>query len=288
MPIDRNYWNSGKVVYPRKARKNRGLLTPRRLVALGSLLLLLFVFWGVRQFLHLEYFQVQTIRISGIDTAMASELKATFDRELAGDRWYLLPKRNILFFSPKVQAAFIQSAFPEIHDVSVKKSFPSEVEVAVSLRRVWAVLCYEERGRAALMPPESNDCYFIDEEGVLFDTAPFVSGRLIVTVHTDRMPVALGKSAITADEVFRLKRIKERLKEIAGINATGFVLRENAPKDAWAKTAEGYHLIFTKEDIPERLAETVHAALQGEVKGNTAGLLYIDARFGNKLFIKYR
>lgn len=286
--MDRDYWNTGKVVYPRKTKKNRGLLTPRRLIALASLASLAFIFFGIRAFLHIQYFQVADVNISGIDSAMAEEIRSAFNRELAGDRWYLVPRRNILFFSPKAGAAFIQSAFPEVNEVSIKKTFPNEVEVAASLRKVWAVLCYEERGRDPLKLSESKDCYFIDEEGILFDTAPSVSGRLILTVHTDRLPRPLGESAITADEVFKLKRIKERLKENAGINAIGFVLRENAPKDAWAKTADGYYIIFTKDDIPERLSSTIKAAIEGEVKGNTAGLLYIDARFGNKLFVKYR
>lgn len=286
--MDRDYWNSGKVVYSRKTKKNKGLLTPRRLVALGSLLSLLLVFFGVRAILHLEYFQVNNLRILGVDSTIENKIKDAFSHKLEGDRWYLLPKRNILFFSPKAEAAFIQSAFPEVNEVSIKKSFPNEVLISASLRKIWAVLCYEEAGREALRAPETQNCYFIDEKGVLFDTAPSVSGNLILTIHTDRLPVVLGQSAITSEEAFKLKRTKDRLKENAGITATGFVLRENAPKDAWAKTAEGYYLIFTKDDIPERLAGTVKAALEGEVKEQTSELHYIDARFGNKLFLKYR
>lgn len=277
MPGEREVWKTNRVVYRRKPKPQRALFSKMRLLVLLCVLGLGILYLGLYQIFHLPYFQVAYIDVRGGETISSDKLKIFLKESLAGDRWGLFPKSNILFLSPRRTEAALQGEYPEIQSVIVEKQLPQTIRVTISERAIWAVYCSEEPVL----------CSFIDGEGVIFRAAPMVQGSLILTIHSENPLPPLGTIVFSPEEISLLQQFQSSFENV-GVPVTGFQLKQNSPKDFWIKTKEGFFVVVIKEAHPEETANIVKTVLEKEVGGRRGSLEYLDARFGNKVFVKYR
>lgn len=272
-------WKPDRVVYRTRPKRPKALLTWRRLAAAAAILALGLLYLGLYKFLRLPYFQVSRIEVRGAETIEAESLKELLAGSLKGDRWHFWPRSNILFLSPRVLEATLKSRYAEIRDASIEKRFPNAISVIVTERTIWAVYCVKAS--------ESRQCFFMDREGVIFRKAPLVEGSLILTLQTDRGAPPLGASVLRPEEAAFFESAAKAFEDYAALPISGFELRANAPKDFWVKTKEGFQVIAAKDADPAATASVLKAVLEKEVKEKRGTLEYIDARFGNKAFVKY-
>lgn len=273
-------WKTNRVVYRRKPHARSALLTKKRLFVVLGVGILIAMYLGVYQMLHLPYFQVAEIEVHGTETIADSELRAFVKDSLSGDRWKLLPRSNILFVSPRTLESLIKTLYPEVRSAKVEKRFPRTVLVTLEERSIWAVYC----GTNA----EALSCFFLDKEGVLFREAPLVEGSLILSFHSELSPPPLGTLVFDASEVLQFQQISTAFDVHAGVPIVSFSFKRNAPKDVWVRTKEGFSIIIAKDAHPDETAGIVKAVLEKEVREKRNRLDYLDARFGNKVFVKYK
>lgn len=279
MTSEREVWKTNRVVYRRKPKNARALLTKARLQILVVVVSLGLLYLGIYQLLHLPYFQITNIRIDGSAAVPRDEIELFLREYLSGERWGMIPKSNILLFSPRDVEAVITEQFPEVKVAVVEKKFPNGIFVTFEGRTIWAVYCGKEG--------EDERCAFLDREGVAFREAPVVEGSLILTFQSDREPPRLGATVIRREEAATFERFLGAFNE-AGIASAGFSLNANAPKDAWLKAKEGFYVIVAKNSDPTSTASVVKTVLEKEVREKRSALEYLDARFGTKVFVKYR
>ena len=293
MPTDKNYWKPDRVVYRRKPQKHRALFNKTRLIVIGYLAVIALVYWGAYLLLHLAYFRITTIQVEGSRAISADDIKGAIAPKISGDWWYLVPKNNILFFSTAATERALQKDFPALKTVSVEKHFPHDILGSFSERELWAIYCRVPAGfgnaTSTVETSVPRQCFFIDHGGTLFREAPEVEGSLILTFAADDpAPIGMGSRRLTPEEILRFESLSKILREQAGIAVSGFEFRENSPDDVWVITSAGYAIIVTKSDDFEKVAEVIKAVLDNEIRDRILRLDYIDARFGNKVFVKYR
>lgn len=276
----RSEWRSQRVVYRRKPRRPKALLTATRLIWIGVVLSLGLAYVGIYKLLHLPYLQIAAIELYGQEAIEEEALRHSLAVSMEGDRFYLIPRSNIFFFSPRVAEASLKSQYPEIKAVEIEKQFPGKIFVTIAERKIWGVYCGKKDA--------ASECFFIDREAILFRPAPMVEGSLILTFHSDRPAPPLGSPAFTKEDAEMFASMVEAFREGTALPVSGFSFRANAPKDVWMETESGFHIIAAKDADPKELAGIVQAVLEKEVKGRQERLEYLDARFGNKVFIKYR
>jgi len=291
MPTDKNYWRSDRVVYRRKPQKNRALLNKNRLIILGVLAALCLVYWGIYVFLHLEYFRVTEIAVSGTEAIPADDIKNYLAGEIAGARWNILPKDNILFYSTDKAGEKLEDKFPAIKTAVVEKHMPGGISASISERKLEAIYCKSASDNATSTSGRLlvGQCFFMDGEGIIFSSAPKVEGTLILAIISDDPAgVSLGRQVMEPEELLNLEKLATTFSEFARIAVNSFELRKNAPEDVWAISSAGYFIIVSRADDYEKVAGIVKTVIDSEVKGRISQLDYIDARFGNKVFVKYK
>lgn len=284
MPTDRDYWKTSRVVYRRKPPKRQALLTKTRLVFIGVLVLLAFLYLGIYQLLRIRYFQITDVKIEGLAAIQESDIRKFMESEFSGDYWRLIPKSNILFFSPRAASAALEKAYPAVREATIKKIFPHVVSVAIQERTLFAIYCAKSSDEAT----EAGTCFFMDREGVLFRPSPNIQGTLILKFASDTASPSLGAAIFTPGEIAKFEAWLGELKNRAGFRISSFQFKQNSPKDIWLGTDGGFYVIVTKDSEPQKTAEIVKTVLDNEVKANRAKLDYIDARFGNKVFYKLK
>ncbi|MBI2054886.1 MAG: FtsQ-type POTRA domain-containing protein [Candidatus Sungbacteria bacterium] len=280
MPTDRDYWKTSKVVYRRKPQKRQALFTKTRLALIGVLILLGLLYLGAYKLLRLPYFQIMDIKIEGLIMIPESDIRKFMESGLSGDKWHLIPKSNILFFSPRSASIALGKAYPAVREVTIKKIFPREVSVAIQERTLFAIYCARSG--------EVESCFFMDRDGVLFRQSPNIQGTLILKFASDAASPSLGASIFTPEEIVKFESWLEEFKNKVGLRVSSFQFKQNSPKDIWLGTDGGFYVIVTKDSEPSKTAEIVKTVLDNEVKNNRAKLEYIDARFGNKVFYKLK
>lgn len=273
------YWRQNRVVYRRKAKPSRALLGRRRLFALGAILFALLAYAGLYQLLHLARFQVARVNVTGGDSALRPTVEEKINGLLAGDRFWLVPRSNIFLLSTRGLEDKLKASFPAIDTVEVRKTLPRELLVSLTLRVPWGIYCVGEQGPA---------CFYIDRIGIVYREAPLVEGNLITKITSDGPVQEFGSVAIAPEVLTEFETMVKEFREHAALRITAFRLKQNAPKDYWLMTSEGFEVIVTEHDDFENVAEIVGTVLQNEIRSDRRRLEYIDARFGNKVFYKYR
>lgn len=281
----RGYRDARTVIYGRRPNPRRALFNKTRLYWLLIAAGVLVCYALLYQFLHWRKIQIAEVAVIGVKTLAADDVEQSVRLGLAGDRWRLLPRGNFLFFSPQPHERALLAALPALKSVEIKKYFPRTIEVAVEERKVWAIYCFREKVAAE---PNAEQCFYTDEDGILFEPAPSASGNLILTIISDAPPRTIGEKALERTEIETLESYRAALDRIAGLKITGFEFKANAPKDVWAITRSGFSLVLARDDNPPRVAVVIKTVLAEEVKGQRARLQYLDARFGNRVFVKYK
>ena len=295
MPTDKTYWKPDRLVYKRKPKPKRALLNRGRVMVLGALALVGLGYWGVYAFFHLDYFQIKSVNVSGLAALDKDNVTRFILSRLEGNRWFTVPRSNILMFSPALMEENIAKEFPAVAEANVKKIFPGGIAAEIRERSLWAIYCSQKNAVLATTTTSASreegekHCYFMDEEGIIFGEAPETEGTLIRKITSDGgLDKRLGFQQFSADEITDFIKLEYVFKERAGLAISGIELRKNAPKDLWLAANEGFSIIITRSATFESTADIVKAVLENKVGGERATLDYIDARFGNKVFVKYR
>ena len=312
MPTDRDYWKPDRVVMRRKAHTRRALFNKNRILALLSLILAGFLWWGLYLLLHLSAVQVVSIEVSGTETLSQNDIQSSLESLIAGDRWHLVPRRNIFFISTASLEKTLKSSIPTITEVHIKKVFPRALDVTIRERELWAIYCAGEyaieivststlavaspveiAGLANGRPTESDfsNCYMLDRDGVLYQPAPSVEGSLLLQVRSDEFPSSndlLGVKSLDPGLIVNLALLSDETREVLGFGVSAFELHKNSPKDVWFEAPERFRVVLTRGSDYREALKTVKTVLDNQIRDRRNALEYIDARFGTRVYYKLR
>ncbi len=229
---------------------------------------LLFLLAGSAGLLYIPKFRIQKIPVSGNETLGAQEIISGVSDSLKGFRFVILPRDNILILAKEEISNSLLSAFPRVKNVSLDRNFPDSLAVTIIERRPAALFCNGE------------DCRFIDEDGFIFDEAASFSGNVYVKFYSE-----IGEAEIGTINNF--KRIMDFANLVLeeNIKITDIVLAEEGLRKFF--TSDGWHILLNENDNIQAAFENLKLTL-GQIKENRQNLEYIDLRFGNKVYYKFK
>ena len=262
-------------------KKRRGLRAITFSIAAGAGVLL--ICGGIIFVLRAPRLQIQDIAVRGIKTLDEQAVRERIGAALAGARFYFLPRSSFFLADTGVIASHLKKDFPRIRDAAVAKQFPDKIEVAITEREFWGVFCNGITGSSTPV------CAYIDPDGIAYESSPKPQGKLIVSIQSDgREDIALGAPAVDQAVMAEIHALAEKVPAAIGSVITDFELRARVPSEIRAETAEGFVLIFKREDEYASILRVLKRVLDGEIKDKRVLLDYIDLRFGNKVFYKLR
>ncbi len=251
-----------------------------RLYLFISLFIVLLI--GLVLLLRLERLQIRNVVVTGNVTLSEQEIEDFVNNIIDSNYLFLIPKRNSLIYPADTIQASIKNKFLRVADVSMDTESFEFLNVKITERKAVAKWC------------NPVDCYVIDDNGYAFSKYedPLATDQqnldLLVFTGMDESigSEPLGKNIIPKEMVTKFLELKVVLE---GFGLTAEEL-EYRSKDEIVFKIDGSGRIILNERRPlEESMNNLKTVLDSEVfKGKLESMDYIDTRFGNKVFYKFK
>lgn len=279
----RNILNSPSLLELKK-RRHKSLLNKFLILLFG----LAVIFISLSYISRLDNLNIKEIEIVGNKITETEILKTAIEQQIAGKYWWFFPKTNILYYPQNTIKNELQNKFKRLKDINLSIKDNKILEIVLTER----VAKYTWCGVESL---ENQKCYFLDEDGYVFDEAPYFSGDIYFKFYgllDTANPLGSYFSKQNFKQLISFKDILVDMKlKIAALN---IINNEDAEmilsKEASAATEP--KIIFKMNADFQHIAENLQATLNTEplkskYKNKYRALQYIDLRFDNKVYDKF-
>ncbi|MEK7631104.1 MAG: FtsQ-type POTRA domain-containing protein [Patescibacteria group bacterium] len=234
---------------------------------------------GTGAYLASSRFHIVDISLEGVVRASREDVDLYLAEWLTQKKWGILPVRSYWMLSRGDLASGLASAFPTIEHANVTTNFPHALKVSVKEYAGWGVLCRTNE----------EGCFWIDRAGVAFEPAPAgFSGAIVPKITDEReRTVTLREQQLSGEMMRLITFFNEKAPSDTRIQSVEFTIART-DETIRVKTRAGWELLVLGKADPEYIWKNLETALAGEIKGGIGRLEYIDLRFGNKIFYKYR
>ncbi|MBX4189410.1 FtsQ-type POTRA domain-containing protein, partial [Candidatus Parcubacteria bacterium] len=225
---------------------------------------------------------ISNIHVVGNDVTKTEDIEEVVSKDLSGSFFHLIPHSSTIFYPRNKMMRDLTGSLPRVRTAAVSLEDFHTMLVEVTERAPAALYC--QNTSSATNP---KGCFFIDTTGYIFGEAPAFSGG-VYSIYTSE-PVLDDplKKVLLLPEVF--KGLEEFLKSLANIPLYPEVLTLKDDEYDLALSS-GTHVLWKKgQDL-----ETIYSNLDSFILNPTvrklgiSNLLYIDLRFENKVFYKFR
>ncbi|OHA72990.1 MAG: hypothetical protein A3A27_00730 [Candidatus Wildermuthbacteria bacterium RIFCSPLOWO2_01_FULL_47_18] len=188
-----------------------------------------------------------------------------------------IPQGNIFLFNSVKAKQSLESAFPEIENIKVSRGLPRKVRVT-----------FQKKVGVALWCSEASPCVLIDKKGLAFKES---KPGFELLVYTADFP-SIGKAVLNADTWALLLDFKEKAEGIFAFHdpkLTFLSLNVVSETRADWKTSEKWEVYINPKESIDWQLQKLQAVLEKKIPPTRrSSLLYIDLRFGDRAYIKYR
>lgn len=247
-------------------------------VLLGGLI------WGLSAISYSSKLNVQTILVSGNATVPTDGVLAAARDEMQGRNFLVFSRANILWYPKQQIINTLQYSYSWIDTVSIDRVNSTTINIKIKERVPVAVWC----GQSQEKP---TPCHLMDTQGYLFAKAPEFSGAAYIKLYGPLMSGSWrGAEFFSQNGLAHMLDFAKSLPEIGFQPLTAAVASANA-YDMFVGSST-YISVKTSDSVQE-IISNIHSLLSQKSfsdsqTSNFSNLLYIDARFSNKLFYKFK
>ncbi len=248
-----------------------------------------------------ERLNIDNIQVSGnkvIETKMIEDIAR---EKISGYYLWFFPKTNFLLYPRGEIQKELTNQFKILKDINLTVRNFKTLNISVNERTALYTYCGAVTGTET---DSSQKCYFMDEDGYIFDEAPYFSGEVYskfygtiasVDLPTGQAGNPLGSYFFQPDFA-KLTSFKKTIQEI-GLKPAVFFVQDNGDIIMYLSSSFGSQMgpeiKFKKDSDFGKVVENLQSVLttepmQTDFKNKYSSLLYIDLRFGNKVYYKFR
>jgi len=253
----------------------------------------LIVFFGLAFASRIDKININEIKISGNKVTETEAVEKVVKENISGRYLWIFSKTNFLIYPKAKIKRELADKFKRFNDIKLSIQNIKTLEIFVSEREGKYTWC----GITLPTLDNSNEkCYFLDSAGYLFDEAPYFSGEVYFRFYgpnastdnpfgsyflqNDFSKIISFKDAIEKMD-FKPSAFESGNDGDANIYLSSGIMPPMSPK-----------IIFKLDSDFNKLAENLQAAisidpLQTDLKEKYNSFLYIDLRFGNKVYYKF-
>lgn len=243
----------------------------------GLLFFLTFLFYTV---VFSPWLEIQDVEVQGAKEIPKEHIVAAVERSFWQEFWGI-PQNSILLVRTAELKEHLVNSFPLIFEVSLKRSLPKTLVVKIQERVQVATWC--------LPTKEGKDtpCFALDSNGIPFKEVKDMDEYVVF--HSKGNP-NLGKELVDPHLLSILlgfKKTFETAGESVQFSTTAFEIGEDG--QVKAKSKEGWEILLDLEKSIEWQQTKLKLVLQQKIPQEQRGKLeYIDLRFGDQAYLKYR
>lgn len=259
-----------------RRRKFFGKVLLWKIIFLGLLAVLVFIS-------RIDRLNIQSVQVFGNTVLETEQILSVVEENISGYFFWLFPRSNFLFWPEGKTKDDLSQTFKRLQNIDFTLDGSGNLSVLVSERQGKYTWCGEEKKEG-----ESLVCYFMDEEGYVFDQAPYFSGDVYFKFFG---PIV--DSSFTPDLYPKLREFRENLITMGFKPVALYVKKDGDIEIELSSVSEKIPKIFLKSDFEvEQTSETLQSALRTDplisnMKNKYKSMEYIDLRFGNKVYFKF-
>ncbi|HEY4514090.1 MAG TPA: hypothetical protein VJH69_02090 [Candidatus Paceibacterota bacterium] len=257
---------------PLRARRRK----LRALAAISFVVLAIGALSGASALTYLPRYSITDISVTGAKTVSTELIRAYVHTKLYDGETHFASMQNIFLYPKDEIEKGIPEEIPRIRSAEIFREgmLARVVTVKLTEREPFALWCAE------------SECYLMDEGGFIFAKA----------TSTINLPLAFRGGVSSEKKVIGQKYLPEYLPQIlelfsrlreAGFAPTGATAVDE--HDYSISLREGFIINAAFENEPAELIRNLQVALTAEpVRGKSDKLEYIDMRFGNRVYYKFK
>jgi len=251
--------------------------------------LVLFILAGVSFFylLRLKNITISEVELRGNVIVGTEDVLSFINEELGGSYYAFFPKNNIFLYPKEDIEAKMLDKWKRVESVDVLRNGLTGITVNVTEKKPRFLWCRETIEGLS----REGDCYFIDDKGYLFSKAPGFSEDVYFRFFGNISAAdPIGQRYLEESKFKSLSDFTVHLEQ-AKIKASKMLAKENGEYELYLSEF-GRVFINDRQDF-EKTFENLKTLLESdvfkrEVKGASSSLDYIDLRYGNKVYYKFK
>lgn len=266
------------------------------LMPVMAVLVLLFIFsiagGGVSQN---DKWRIDNIIIEGNSVVSADDVRDFVKEKLAGNYFFVYARENSYLYPRQEIEEGLLDMFPRLASAKVSRVSMHTIAVTVSERKPYALWCGTSHVQQLA---NLSDCWFIDDTGFVFDRAPVFSEGVYLETYGELVEKKVGEPLRGMLPYNRFAVVNSFIKLFRA--EMGDLLRvEFKPEGEVEATIQnsvkypflfGVAVRFKDDQKPATLIKNLSLTIPVQFPDNSAlekKLLYIDMRFGNKIFFGF-
>lgn len=294
--------NSPRIKEIRQKRRN---LVYGKIIVIFILSILLLA--GLSFATKIKKINIQKIEITGNSVIETSELENIIRQEISGNYMHLFARSNYFLISRNRIKQSLIANFKRILSVEVRLTDLRTIEVRIVEREAKYIWCDGLPAQAGLPEDTLNQkCYFADDSGYIFDTAPYFSGSVYFKIYgglshrdsgaeIDSSPI--GSNILTLDEFNKIINFYDSITRVIPTIKPIFVLiKSDSIYEMVLENSDGLfgpRIIFSKDNDIDKILGNLASALSSEpftsmFRDKYNDLLYVDLRFDDKVYYKFK
>lgn len=257
-----------------------------------SVFIFVVVILSLSFFSYLESLEIKKIEISGNQSLEKKELLDFVEKQIEGRYWFLFSKKNILLYPKNKIISGLQKNFLKIKEVEPKRKGGNIIEIKIKEREIFALYCQNQKYQEIFSSESDKKCYFIDRDAFIYTEASNFTKNVYFEYQEEKDLSKdggniLGSFFLNKDPVFFEKlNLFTRLLGDINIDTYLFYIKNN--DDCYLFFDNGSKLIFDKKQNLDVLLENLNAVLIGLGDLGEKEFDYIDLRFDNKIYYKFK
>lgn len=255
-----------------KLRQKRKRIFIIKLCLLVVVLVALFVALVVVS--RLDRLSIRSIVIEGNEQVQSDDVISTVEEVLVPKYLGLFPRKNIFLYPKKEIVEMIREKYPHFREVVLEVPRPNTLLIKVLERKVAALWCAE------------SDCYFLDEFGFVFSSAPIFSDGVFIIYGGYFSESPIGKVYISEAYFKELTAFISLLSKNTPMAFTIERVMSTPENDIEMMTKDGGVIRLRQVDSLVEIYNNLATVLAENVFSEPEEMEYIDLRFGNKVYYK--
>ncbi|MEI6480003.1 MAG: hypothetical protein WCO12_00570 [bacterium] len=241
---------------------------------------IVFIFIGLVFFLRMDRFQIRDVNIEGARIIQESDLRKSVDDTLSGSYVWLIPKSNTFIYNLGTLKSYLLEEFPGIQSITLARDGFNKISLNIEERKPHVLWCPDK-------DEVDQQCYFIDDTGLLFAEAPSFSGNVyfIFRGKLDK-DTPLGARLMSQQDFTSFEQFISLITKNLHVDIVGVTFKEVGDFDL--DLASGTKILFNKTLSYDDMYNNFGSVLKSDQFASSTinSLEYLDMRFGNKIFFK--
>lgn len=265
-------------------------------IRLSILFFVLFValIYTLSYFSSHEKITLQNVVIEGTSVVSAKDLESRVQLGISGKYLYLFSKSNSFIYPRKYLESDLIKQFPRIEKITISRDNLRTLNIKVTERSGSYLYCGSKVPE--MQTDVGENCYFLNENGYIFDKAPYFSGNIYFKYYSNT-----SESNLLGSQIFSTDRFHLLNRFVEGVSGIGFkpiymVIMEDGDHNLYLdheKSLSTPKIMFKADNDLHIILENLALAMKkpefaNEINSKYATLSYIDLRFDNKVVYKFQ